>query len=111
MAYKITDACIACGACAAECPVEAISEGDGIYVVDADACIDCGSCADACPLRANRKTVLKNNRPFGKPAVKVGCFLLLKFICPSYSKPARGGYRSHVRFRIPRLQAGQDPPP
>lgn len=27
MAYKITDACIACGACAAECPVEAISEG------------------------------------------------------------------------------------
>ncbi|MGN1333636.1 MAG: DUF362 domain-containing protein [Anaerovoracaceae bacterium] len=52
MAYKITDACIACGACAAECPVEAISEGDGIYVVDADACIDCGSCADACPVDA-----------------------------------------------------------
>ena len=48
MAYKITDACIACGACAAECPVEAISEGD-IYVIDADKCIDCGSCADACP--------------------------------------------------------------
>ena len=49
MAYKITDACIACGACAAECPVEAISEGD-IYVIDADKCIDCGSCADACPV-------------------------------------------------------------
>ncbi len=42
MAYKITDACIACGACASDCPVEAISEGDGIYVIDADACIDCG---------------------------------------------------------------------
>ena len=27
MAYKITDECISCGACAAECPVEAISEG------------------------------------------------------------------------------------
>ena len=52
MAYKITDACIACGACAAECPVEAISEGDNIYVIDADACIDCGSCADACPVDA-----------------------------------------------------------
>ena len=48
MAYKITDACIACGACAGECPVEAISEGD-IYVIDADACIDCGACAGTCP--------------------------------------------------------------
>ena len=52
MAYKITDACIACGACASECPVEAISEGDNIYVIDADACIDCGSCANACPVYA-----------------------------------------------------------
>ena len=31
MAYKISDDCISCGACAAECPVEAISEGDGKY--------------------------------------------------------------------------------
>ena len=28
MAYKITDKCIACGACAAECPVGCISQGD-----------------------------------------------------------------------------------
>ena len=33
MAYKITDECIACGTCASECPVEAISEGDGIFVI------------------------------------------------------------------------------
>ena len=52
MAYKITDDCIACGACAEGCPVEAISEGDGKYVVDADNCIDCGACADACPVGA-----------------------------------------------------------
>jgi ferredoxin len=52
MAYKITDACIACGACASDCPVEAISEGDGIYVIDADACIDCGACAGSCPVEA-----------------------------------------------------------
>ena len=31
MAYKITDECIKCGACEAECPVSAISEGDGKY--------------------------------------------------------------------------------
>ena len=45
MAYKITDECIACGTCASECPVEAITEGDGIFVIDADACIECGNCA------------------------------------------------------------------
>ena len=49
MAYKISDECIACGACESECPVEAISEKDGKYGIDADKCIDCGSCADACP--------------------------------------------------------------
>ena len=52
MAYKITEDCIACGACAADCPVEAISEGDGIYVIDADTCIECGACAGSCPVGA-----------------------------------------------------------
>ena len=50
MAYKITDACINCGACEPECPVEAISPGDGKYVIDADKCIDCGACANVCPV-------------------------------------------------------------
>ena len=52
MAYKISDDCISCGACAAECPVGAISEGDGAYVIDADSCISCGTCAGACPMGA-----------------------------------------------------------
>ena len=29
MAYVITDTCVSCGSCASECPVGAISEGDG----------------------------------------------------------------------------------
>ena len=52
MAYKITDACISCGACAEGCPVSAITEGDGKYEINADLCIDCGACADACPVSA-----------------------------------------------------------
>ncbi len=47
----ITDACIACGTCASECPVDCIKEGD-IYVIDADQCIDCGSCQEGCPAEA-----------------------------------------------------------
>ena len=52
MAYQISDACISCGYCAGECPVGAISEGDGKYQIDAGACLDCGSCAGACPMGA-----------------------------------------------------------
>lgn len=29
MAYVINDSCIQCGSCAGQCPVGAISEGDG----------------------------------------------------------------------------------
>ena len=52
MAYKITASCVACGTCAGECPVSAISEGDGIYVIDQDTCISCGTCASVCPQEA-----------------------------------------------------------
>ncbi len=52
MAYKISDECIACGACADECPVNCISESDGKYVINADECIECGACAGACPVDA-----------------------------------------------------------
>ena len=52
MAYKISDDCIACGACAAECPVECISEGDGKYEIDDSACIECGNCKEVCPVEA-----------------------------------------------------------
>jgi ferredoxin len=52
MAYKITDACVSCGACADTCPVGAISEGESQYVIDAEACISCGACASGCPTEA-----------------------------------------------------------
>ena len=52
MAYKISDKCIACGACAMECPVGAISEADGKYKIDQSMCISCGACAATCPVGA-----------------------------------------------------------
>lgn len=52
MAYVISDECVSCGTCAGECPVDAISEGDTQYVIDADTCVDCGTCASVCPVDA-----------------------------------------------------------
>jgi len=52
MAYRITDACISCGACAEQCPAEAISQGDTQYEINPDVCLSCGACAEQCPMSA-----------------------------------------------------------
>jgi len=58
MAYKITDDCISCGACEAECKNEAISEGQEIYIIDPDRCTECvgnfesPKCSEVCPVDA-----------------------------------------------------------
>ncbi|NCC49658.1 MAG: 4Fe-4S dicluster domain-containing protein [Spartobacteria bacterium] len=52
MAHVISDDCTMCGSCQDVCPVEAISEGDTKFVIDAEACTDCGACAAECPVDA-----------------------------------------------------------
>ena len=60
MAYKITDDCIACGSCEAECPNSAITEGDSTYSIDPDKCTECvgsfssSQCASVCPVDATQ---------------------------------------------------------
>lgn len=55
MALKITDDCISCGSCEAECPVGAITEGEEIYYIDPNACMECKghfnepACVSVCP--------------------------------------------------------------
>ena len=54
MAYKINDNCIACGACAANCPVQCIKYNDekNKYEIDPEQCLSCGMCASICPVDA-----------------------------------------------------------
>ena len=41
MALIITDECINCDVCEPECPNEAISAGEEIYVIDPAKCTEC----------------------------------------------------------------------
>ena len=58
MAMMINEECIACAACVDECPNEAISEGDEIFVIDPDLCTECvgfydePQCVNVCPVEA-----------------------------------------------------------
>ena len=52
MAHVISSDCVSCGSCESQCPVNAISQGDSIYVIDADKCVDCGACVGVCPVNA-----------------------------------------------------------
>lgn len=56
MATMITEECINCGACEPECPNEAISQGEDIFVIDPKLCTECvgfhdeEACAAVCPV-------------------------------------------------------------
>src|SRR4051812_1984574 len=41
MATMITEECINCGACEPECPNQAISQGEDIFVIDPTLCTEC----------------------------------------------------------------------
>jgi ferredoxin len=55
MTTVITEDCIQCGACEAECASGAISMVGDTYVIDAAKCTDCNSCQDVCPTGACQK--------------------------------------------------------
>ena len=56
MALIITEECVNCGVCEPECPNNAITEGDDIYVIDPARCTECvghydePQCVEVCPV-------------------------------------------------------------
>ncbi|TRZ91562.1 MAG: YfhL family 4Fe-4S dicluster ferredoxin [Rhodocyclaceae bacterium] len=55
MALMINSDCINCDVCVPECPNEAITQGDDIYIIDPDKCTECvghfddSQCVVVCP--------------------------------------------------------------
>ena len=56
MALLITDQCINCDVCEAECPNGAISQGEEVFEIDPDLCTECvghydrSQCIEICPI-------------------------------------------------------------
>lgn len=56
MALLINEDCINCAVCEPECPNNAISAGEEIFVIDPDKCTECvghyeeSQCIDVCPV-------------------------------------------------------------
>ena len=55
MALMITEECINCAACEPECPREAITAGDDLYLIDPTKCTECEEegeslCVAVCPV-------------------------------------------------------------
>ncbi len=56
MALMITDECINCDVCEPECPNDAISMGEEIYLIDPARCTECvghfetSQCVEVCPV-------------------------------------------------------------
>ncbi len=61
MSFRVTDECINCGMCEADCPVEAITSDGGKCSIDPTKCVECKyfyeepQCVSNCPVGAHEK--------------------------------------------------------
>ena len=53
--YYVTDACLSCGACLADCPQSCIDLTGDKAVIRQENCLHCGNCAAVCPAGAVKR--------------------------------------------------------
>ena len=68
VAEVLSDTCMGCQICVAECPVGAIEMVDGTALIDPETCIGCGKCKEVCPVDAIKFEKKRRKKP-GKQKV------------------------------------------
>jgi ferredoxin len=68
MPYRVTDACILCGACIVGCESNAIIEGETQAIIDESLCVECGTCERNCPSEAI--TFIEESEPATGPSAQ-----------------------------------------
>ena len=120
MAYRITEKCTGCTACARSCPVFAIQgERGAIHEINAKRCIDCGVCGRICPAGAVTDGIgamfaAKKRTEWLKPVIDKetcsACSICVNFCTAealSISKPAfRGDIRVYAELSAPQKCVG-----
>ena len=79
--FNIDDTCVKCGACAVDCPVQCITQGETRFNIG-KGCIGCGDCYSICPVGAVKMSKCKPEKEQSLERVEplIGHLTVLTFV-------------------------------
>lgn len=79
--FNIDDTCVKCGACAVDCPVQCITQGETRFNIG-KGCIGCGDCYSICPVGAVKmsKRETDKEQSLERLASLIGHLIVLSFV-------------------------------
>ena len=79
--FNIDDTCVKCGACAVDCPVQCITQGETRFNIG-KGCIGCGDCYSICPVGAVKmsKRETDKEQSLGRVAPLIDHLIVLSFV-------------------------------
>ena len=79
--FNIDDTCVKCGACAVDCPVQCITQGETRFNIG-KGCIGCGDCYSICPVGAVKmsKRETDKEQSLGRVEPLIDDLIVLSFV-------------------------------
>ena len=79
--FNIDDTCVKCGACAVDCPVQCITQGETRFNIG-KGCIGCGDCYSICPVGAVKMSKREPDKEQSLERLEslTGHFIVLSFV-------------------------------
>lgn len=79
--FNIDDTCVKCGACAVDCPVQCITQGETRFNIG-KGCIGCGDCYSICPVGAVKMSKRETDKAQSIERVEplIGHLIVLRFV-------------------------------